>query len=220
MRGAVVDGDVRAPRWLTQAVTVAIDHHRRLPDQRARADDGRADRRVSMLAGRALAPAGQIVGLLMQYQGARTAIEQRSSKIMAKPVERPAGDNFIHRPQLRGDIEFRNVQLRLPEPQGLGARGHQLQDRRRRARGADRPRRLGQVDHPAPDHGPVPAHRRRGAARRHRPAPARPGRRAPQPRLRVAGRDAVLRLAAREHHASACPTPTTPPCSPRPRSPA
>ena len=30
---------------------------------------------ASMLAGRALAPAGQIVGLLMQYQGARTALE-------------------------------------------------------------------------------------------------------------------------------------------------
>ena len=29
----------------------------------------------SMLAGRALAPAGQIVGLLMQYQGARTALD-------------------------------------------------------------------------------------------------------------------------------------------------
>ena len=29
----------------------------------------------TMLAGRALAPAGQIVGLLMQYQGARTALE-------------------------------------------------------------------------------------------------------------------------------------------------
>ena len=29
---------------------------------------------ASMLASRALAPAGQIVGLLMQYQGARTAL--------------------------------------------------------------------------------------------------------------------------------------------------
>jgi hypothetical protein len=105
----------------------------------------------------------------------------------------------MHRPQLRGDIEFRNV--RSPtRPQRLGARGHQLQDRRRRTCGADRPRGLGQVHHPAAHHGPVPAHRRRRAARRHRPAPARPGRRAPQPGLRVAGRDAVLRHAAREHH--------------------
>jgi ATP-binding cassette subfamily C protein LapB len=71
---------------------------------------------ASMLAGRALAPAGQIVGLLMQYQGARTALESLN-KIMDKPVERPAGDNFIHRAQLRGDIEFRNVKFSYPNRQ-------------------------------------------------------------------------------------------------------
>ena len=66
-----------------------------------------------MLAGRALGPAGQIVGLLMQYQGARTAMESLN-KIMDKPVERPAGESFIQRPLLRGDIEFRNVKLAYP----------------------------------------------------------------------------------------------------------
>lgn len=68
---------------------------------------------ASMLSGRALAPAGQIVGLLMQYQGARTAMASLD-QIMAKPVERPVGDNFIHRPQLSGDIEFRNVHFAYP----------------------------------------------------------------------------------------------------------
>jgi len=67
----------------------------------------------SMLAARALAPAGQIVGLLMQYQGARTALESLN-KIMAKPVERPLGESFIQRPQMRGDIEFRNVRFAYP----------------------------------------------------------------------------------------------------------
>ncbi len=38
-------------------------------------------------------------------------------------------------------------------------------------------------------------------------------------RLRVAGRDAVLRLAAREHHASACPMPTIRRSWRRPRPP-
>ncbi|HMC17255.1 MAG TPA: type I secretion system permease/ATPase, partial [Albitalea sp.] len=71
---------------------------------------------ASMLSQRALAPAGQIVGLLMQYQGARTALESLN-KIMDKPVERPAGDNFIHRAQLRGDIEFRNVKFSYPNRQ-------------------------------------------------------------------------------------------------------
>ena len=67
----------------------------------------------NMLSARALAPAGQIVGLLMQYQGARTALGSLD-KIMAQPVERPASETFIHRPQLRGDIEFRNVRFAYP----------------------------------------------------------------------------------------------------------
>lgn len=67
----------------------------------------------SMLSGRALAPAGQIVGLLMQYQGARTALDSLN-KIMDKPVERPSGESFIQRPQLRGDIEFRGVKFAYP----------------------------------------------------------------------------------------------------------
>jgi ATP-binding cassette subfamily C protein LapB len=67
----------------------------------------------TMLASRALAPAGQIVGLLMQYQGARTALDGLE-KVMAKPVERPPGEAFIHRPQLRGEVELRNVRFAYP----------------------------------------------------------------------------------------------------------
>ncbi len=65
------------------------------------------------LASRALAPAGQIVGLLMQYQGVRTAMASLN-QIMAKPVERPEGESFVQRPQLRGDIEFRGVKFAYP----------------------------------------------------------------------------------------------------------
>ncbi len=68
---------------------------------------------VSMLSGRALAPAGQIVGLLMQYQGARTALDSLD-QVMDTPVERPAGGNYVHRPKLSGDIEFRNVKFSYP----------------------------------------------------------------------------------------------------------
>ncbi len=67
----------------------------------------------SMLASRALAPAGQIVGLLMQYQGARTAMDNLN-KVMDKPVERPLGQSYVERPQLRGEIEFRNVRFAYP----------------------------------------------------------------------------------------------------------
>ncbi|WP_353091739.1 type I secretion system permease/ATPase [Methylibium sp.] len=68
---------------------------------------------ATMLSGRALAPAGQIVGLLLQYQGAVTALESLE-KIMAQPVERPAGNAFIHRRELRGEIEFRDVHFAYP----------------------------------------------------------------------------------------------------------
>ena len=68
---------------------------------------------ASMLAGRALAPAGQVVALMMQYQGARTALENLN-KVMDKPVERPAGQSHIQRAQLRGDVEFRNVKFAYP----------------------------------------------------------------------------------------------------------
>jgi ATP-binding cassette subfamily C protein LapB len=71
----------------------------------------------SMLAGRALAPAGQIVGLLMQYQGARTALENLDA-LMNKPVERPTpeegGQPFVQRRDFKGEIEFRNVRFKYP----------------------------------------------------------------------------------------------------------
>jgi ATP-binding cassette, subfamily C, bacterial LapB len=77
---------------------------------------------ATMLSSRALQPAGQIVGLLMQYQGARTALDSLN-KIMAKPVERPEGESFIHRAQLRGDIEFRNVRFAYPNRQDSALEG-------------------------------------------------------------------------------------------------
>jgi len=67
---------------------------------------------VTMLGGRAIMPLGQAVGLLMQYQNARTALESLE-KLMSDPVER-GDDEFIHRPELNGDIEFRDVSFSYP----------------------------------------------------------------------------------------------------------
>jgi ATP-binding cassette subfamily C protein LapB len=79
---------------------------------------------ATMLAGRALAPAGQVVGLLMQYQGARTALDSLN-KVMAQPVERPAGGGagFIQRREIKGDIEFRNVRFKYPGRDDLALDG-------------------------------------------------------------------------------------------------
>jgi ATP-binding cassette, subfamily C, bacterial LapB len=98
--------------WLTQLVTVAIIVVGVYLISQRDLTMG-ALIAASMLSSRALAPAGQIVGLMMQYQGARTALESLN-KVMDQPVERPVGDNFIHRRELRGDIEFRNVKFSYP----------------------------------------------------------------------------------------------------------
>nr|WP_301101850.1 type I secretion system permease/ATPase [Propionivibrio sp.] len=68
---------------------------------------------ITMLGGRAIAPLGQAVGLLMQFQNARMSLETLD-KLMAQPVERPDASAFIHRPELEGEIEFRNVSFNYP----------------------------------------------------------------------------------------------------------
>ena len=68
---------------------------------------------VTMLGGRAIAPLGQAVGLLMQFQNARMSLETLD-KLMAQPVERPDAAAFIHRPDIQGEIEFRKVTFSYP----------------------------------------------------------------------------------------------------------
>lgn len=68
---------------------------------------------VTMLGGRAIAPLGQAVGMLMQFQNARMSLETLD-KLMAQPVERPDASAFIHRPEIEGEIEFRDVSFAYP----------------------------------------------------------------------------------------------------------
>ncbi len=68
---------------------------------------------VNMLGGRAIAPLGQAVGMLMQFQNARMSLETLD-KLMAQPVERPDALAFIHRPEIEGEIEFRDVSFSYP----------------------------------------------------------------------------------------------------------
>lgn len=68
----------------------------------------------TMLVGRAMAPLGQLAGLLIQYQGAKTALDSLN-KLMEKQIERPPESAFIHRPEIHGEIEFRNVTFGYPD---------------------------------------------------------------------------------------------------------
>ncbi len=67
----------------------------------------------SMLTGRVTAPLAQVASLITRYYQARAAV-QGVDDIMKLPVERTPGKNYIHRPVLRGDIEFRNVTFAYP----------------------------------------------------------------------------------------------------------
>ncbi len=68
---------------------------------------------ATMLTGRAMAPVGQVVGLLLQFEGAKNSLEALE-KIMATPSERSDESAFIHRPEILGQIEFKNVHFSYP----------------------------------------------------------------------------------------------------------
>ena len=67
----------------------------------------------SILSARSMAPLGQVVGLLTRFNQSQTALEALD-QVLALPVERPQGKRFLHRPKLRGDIEFSNVTFAYP----------------------------------------------------------------------------------------------------------
>ena len=68
---------------------------------------------ASMIAGRCLAPFGQVAGLMMQFHNARTSLNSIDN-YMKMPVEHEAGREYVARPDLRGAIEFRNVSFGYP----------------------------------------------------------------------------------------------------------
>ena len=68
----------------------------------------------TMLSSRAMAPIGQVAGLLTQYHNAATALKSLDT-ILQQPVERPADSNFVARQHFTGDIEFKDVDFNYPE---------------------------------------------------------------------------------------------------------
>jgi len=67
----------------------------------------------SILAGRAMAPLGQVAAVLTRYHQARTSLDTLN-RIMQLPSERPPERIFVHRPVLKGAIEFKSVSFSYP----------------------------------------------------------------------------------------------------------
>ncbi len=62
----------------------------------------------TILTGRCLSPMGQVASILTKYHHSMAAFKAIDN-IMGLPVERPTGKRFLHRPEIKGDIEFKNV---------------------------------------------------------------------------------------------------------------
>ncbi len=68
---------------------------------------------IVILTRQAVAPMAQVVSLATRYHRARTALETLQ-QVMAMPVERPANKNFLHRAELKGAVEFKDVNFTYP----------------------------------------------------------------------------------------------------------
>jgi ATP-binding cassette subfamily C protein LapB len=61
----------------------------------------------------AIAPMSQAVGLATRYHRAKAALKTLN-QIMELPVDRPEGKNFLHRAEIRGEIEVENLVFSYP----------------------------------------------------------------------------------------------------------
>ncbi len=78
-----------------------------------------------ILSGRGLAPLAQLAGLMTRYQQAQASMQVLDG-VMRKPLERPPGRNFLHRPELSGAMEFRDLKFTYPEAQTEALKGISL----------------------------------------------------------------------------------------------
>ena len=67
-----------------------------------------------ILAQRTMSPLAAIAGVLTKYSQSKESLV-RLNKLMASPVERPAGQVFISMPVMKGGIDFRDVIFRYPK---------------------------------------------------------------------------------------------------------
>ncbi|MGE4011158.1 MAG: type I secretion system permease/ATPase [Alphaproteobacteria bacterium] len=67
----------------------------------------------TMLTGRAMAPLSQVAAIMTRFNQSMVSL-RTLDKVMQTPIERPQGKNFVHRPVLSGEIEFKDVQFKYP----------------------------------------------------------------------------------------------------------
>ncbi len=70
----------------------------------------------TILTGRSLAPMAQVASILTRYHHS-IASYGAIAQLMTLPVERPDGRKFLHRPNITGDIKFRDVSFAYPDQQ-------------------------------------------------------------------------------------------------------
>lgn len=68
-----------------------------------------------MLAGRATAPLGQVIGLAVRFQQAKAALNSLNG-LMAMPVDRDSTREYLSKPPLSGQITVKNVGFSYPAP--------------------------------------------------------------------------------------------------------
>ncbi|MFH1158649.1 MAG: type I secretion system permease/ATPase [Pseudomonadota bacterium] len=77
-----------------------------------------------ILSSRAIAPIGQIAGLVNRYHQAKSSYRNLDG-VMRQPVERPRDKKFLHRPVLKGHFQFQGLEFAYPRTrnpvlQGIG----------------------------------------------------------------------------------------------------
>ncbi|WP_124379033.1 type I secretion system permease/ATPase [Pseudomonas synxantha] len=68
-----------------------------------------------MLAGRATAPLGQVIGLAVRFQQAKAALNSLNG-LMAMPVDRDATREYLAKPSLSGQITVKDLGFSYPAP--------------------------------------------------------------------------------------------------------
>lgn len=68
-----------------------------------------------MLASRATAPLGQVIGLATRFQSAKAAMVSLN-KLMQMPTDRDTGQAYLHAPELNGSLSLQKVEFSYPAP--------------------------------------------------------------------------------------------------------